>query len=63
MSIGNLFNAAGLSAAATILLTMPGQVQANLTYRYVEQPKENNGSQPAPLIQVQSLEFKTVENK
>ncbi|EBR8672422.1 TPA: TrbG/VirB9 family P-type conjugative transfer protein [Escherichia coli] len=39
------------------------KIQGNLTYRYVEQPKEKNGSQPAPLFQVQSIEFKTVENK
>lgn len=29
MSSGNFFSPAGLSAAATILLTLPGQVQAS----------------------------------
>ncbi|HCD4174677.1 TPA: hypothetical protein RRJ34_004549 [Klebsiella pneumoniae] len=35
MSIGNFLSPAGLSAAATILLTMPGQVQATAeNYQY-----------------------------
>ncbi|MEL2706952.1 hypothetical protein R9M98_00290, partial [Escherichia coli] len=35
MSSGNFFSPAGLSAAATILLTLPGQVQASAeNYQY-----------------------------
>lgn len=35
MSSGNFYSPAGLSAAATILLTLPGQVQASAeNYQY-----------------------------
>ena len=35
MSSGNFFSPAGLSAAATILLTLPGQVQARALLQIV----------------------------
>ncbi|ENH6336560.1 TrbG/VirB9 family P-type conjugative transfer protein [Salmonella enterica] len=39
------------------------KIQGNLTYRYVEQRKEKNAPQQKPVFQVQSIQFKTVENK